>query len=205
MDCYFKCNGSYVTVHGKVIHKVIFEDEELAALIAYMDAHGINYILESNDFCYVKDLKDPSYLHFMDNFQLPEDNFVQYKNLQQVHGCISKITLAFGNRSSLQKSKQLLRPHYQMSLHRNCDTLDIGKKAVHKGVGAKAIMEHYGIPYEATYAFGDGDNDVELLASVRYGIAMRKHDPLLDDVAYMVTGTVKEEGIFEALKKLEVI
>ena len=83
--------------------------------------------------------------------------------------------------------------------------MDIGKKAVHKGVGAKAIMEHYGIPYEATYAFGDGDNDVELLASVRYGIAMRKHDPLLDDVAYMVTGTVKEEGIFEALKKLEVI
>ena len=78
----------------------------------------------------------------MDNFQLPEDNFVQYKNLQQVHGCISKITLAFGNRSSLQKSKQLLRPHYQMSLHRNCDTLDIGKKAVHKGVGAKAIMEY---------------------------------------------------------------
>lgn len=205
LDGYVTCNGAYVTVHGKVIHKVIFEDEELAALIAYMDAHGINYIQESNDFCYVKDLKDPSYLHFMDNFQLPEDNFVQYKNLQQVHGCISKITLAFGNRSSLQKSKQLLRPHYQMSLHRNCDTLDIGKKAVHKGVGAKAIMEHYGIPYEATYAFGDGDNDVELLASVRYGIAMRKHDPLLDDVAYMVTGTVKEEGIFEALKKLEVI
>ena len=117
LDGYVTCNGAYVTVHGKVIHKVIFEDEELAALIAYMDAHGINYILESNDFCYVKDLKDPSYLHFMDNFQLPKDNFVQYKSLQQVHGCISKITLAFGNRSSLQKSEQLLRPHYQMSLH----------------------------------------------------------------------------------------
>lgn len=88
----------------KVIHKVIFEDEELAALIAYMDAHGINYILESNDFCYVKDLKDPSYLHLLDNFQLPKDNFVQYKSLQQVHGCISKITLAFGNRSPCKKA-----------------------------------------------------------------------------------------------------
>ena len=39
LDGYVTCNGAYVTVHGKVIHKVIFEDEELAALIAYMDAY----------------------------------------------------------------------------------------------------------------------------------------------------------------------
>ena len=45
------------------------------------------------------------------------------------------------------------------------------------GVGASAIIDHYHIPMNATIAFGDGDNDVELLAGVAHGVAMRKHDP----------------------------
>lgn len=205
LDGYVTCNGAYVTVHGKEIHKEVFDEAELRDLITYMEEHHINYILEGNEFCYVKDMSDASYLHFVDNFKLPTNNFVLFQNLEQVKGEICKITLVFQDRKALNEAQDQLRPLYQLSLHRNCDTFDIGKKTIHKGVGAEVIMKRFHLPYEVTYAFGDGDNDVELLASVKHGIAMRKHDPKLDAVAYMVTGSVKEEGIYEALKKLEVI
>ena len=205
LDGYVTCNGAFVTMHGKVIHKVIFEDEELSKFVDYMEEKEINFILEGNEFCYVKDMQDAEYLHFVENFKLPKDNFVQYKGKEQVSGKISKITLVFKDRTTLSACADLLKPHYQVCLHRNCNTFDLGKKSVNKGVGTKAIANHYNIPYEKTYAFGDADNDIELLDSVKYGVAMKVHDPVLDDVAYMVTDSVKEEGIYKALKKLEVI
>ena len=74
-----------------------------------------------------------------------------------------------------------------------------------KTKGIQKVQEIYGYTREEIMAIGDGDNDVQLLATVKHGIAMRIHDPKLDPVATMVTGTVKEEGIYHALKKLEVI
>lgn len=205
LDGYVTSNGAYVTVHGKVIHNDVFSDEELQSLIQYMDAMGINYILEGTRFCYVKDLHEKEYLHFMDNFKIPEDNFVKYRSFEEVRGSIGKITLTFQNRKQLETAGAKLEKTYLCSYHRNCNTFDIAKKTIHKGVGAKVLIDHFQIHMEATYAFGDGDNDVELLAGVVHGIAMRKHDPKLDAVASMITGTVKEEGIYKALKKLEVI
>ena len=205
LDGYVTSNGAHVTIHGKVIFDDVFSDEELLKLINYMDEHHINYIIEGTEFCYVKDLQEEEYLHFMDNFKIPADNFVRYRSFEEVKGKIGKITLIFQNRKELEISGEVLEKTYLCSYHRNCNTFDIAKKSIHKGVGAKAIMDYYQIPASSTYAFGDGDNDVELLAAVGHGIAMRKHDPKLDSVAKMVTGTVKEEGIYEALKKLEVL
>lgn len=205
LDGYITSNGAYVTVHGNVIYNDVFCDEELRYLIQYMDEHTINYILEGTNFCYVKDLQEKSYLHFMENFKIPKDNFVKYRSFDEVKGVIGKITLAFTDTDALNKVVQELKDRYQCSFHRNCDSFDIGKKSIHKGVGAQAIITRYNIPMEQTYAFGDGDNDVELLSTVKYGIAMYQHDAKLDDVAYMVTKSVSKEGIYEALKKMEVI
>ena len=84
LDGYVTSNGAHVTVHGKVIHNDVFSDEELLSLLQYMDSLSINYILEGTKFCYVKDLKESEYLHFMDNFKIPEDNFVKYRGFEDV-------------------------------------------------------------------------------------------------------------------------
>lgn len=205
LDGYITSNGAYVTIHGNVIHNDVFDDCELQELITYMDKHNINYILEGTTYCYVRNLKDKSYLHFMDNFKVPKDNFIRYHRYGEVKGKIGKITLAFPNREALETAHRHLKLKYKCSFHRNCDTFDIGKLSINKGVGVKEIINNYHVPLDKTYAFGDGDNDVELLSTVTYGVAMYKHNPLLDRVAYMVTESVKNEGIYEALKKMEVI
>lgn len=205
LDGYITSNGAYVTVHGKVIYNDVFCDEELAQLIQYMDTHSVNYILEGTNYCFVKDLHEESYLHFMENFKIPKDNFVRYRSFDEVKERISKITLAFTNPEEVHKASQSLKDNYQCSFHRNCNTFDIGKKCIDKGTGAQIIINRYSIPIEQTYAFGDGDNDITLLATVKYGIAMQQHDARLDDVAYMITNSVSKEGIYEALRKLKVI
>lgn len=205
LDGYVTSNGAYVTVHGKEIFNDVFADDELLELIQFMQNYHVNFVLEGTSYCYVYDMKEASYLHFMKYFKIPEDNYVRYQNFEQVQQKIGKITLAFPTKEAMQEGLVRLQGRYACSVHRNCLTFDIGKRTNHKGMGAEAIMNYYHIPKEHTYAFGDGDNDVELLASVEHGIAMRIHNALLDDVASYITGTVKEEGIYKALKKMEVL
>ena len=205
LDGFVASNGAYVVVHDKMIHHAKFDDDELQELIHYMDEHSINYFLEAADHSYVKDMQEKEYRHLMDLYQLPKEGFIPYQDWDQVRGKIEKITLFFQDRSFLEQVGHELEAKFLCSYHRGADSFDITKKGVHKGAGAQKIIEAFGIPMEATYAFGDGDNDVDLLKTLNCGIAMRKHNPLLDAVADMVCPTVKEEGIYTALKKMEVI
>lgn len=202
LDGYVTSNGANVTIQDKELYRNVFADTDLQELIRFMKSRQINFILESADFCYVDDREEKNYQHFIENFKIPKDHHVDYQNFEQVKQKIEKITLAFASQQALQEGLKLLRGKYACSVHRNCNTFDIGKSINHKGIGAKVIMEHYHIPLKQTYAFGDGDNDIELLDSVGYGIAMGIHDPGLDKVASHITGTVKEDGIYQALKKL---
>ena len=54
-------------------------------------------------------------------------------------------------------------------------------------------------------AFGDGLNDVEMFKTVGYGVAMGDAVPELRALAQYQTGTVEEDGIYNALQHLGII
>ena len=65
-----------------------------------------------------------------------------------------------------------------------------------KGRGIEKILEYYGISKCAAIAFGDGNNDLEMLQAVGTGIAMENASPQLKAVATAVCGHVAEDGIY---------
>ncbi|MGY3777374.1 Cof-type HAD-IIB family hydrolase [Isobaculum melis] len=78
----------------------------------------------------------------------------------------------------------------------------------HGGSKAKTIMElteKLGIQPENIYAFGDGLNDVEMLSQVHHSVAMGNATDEVKKHAKHVTTSVDEDGIFLALKKLNLI
>ncbi|MEG0685611.1 MAG: HAD hydrolase family protein, partial [Coprobacillus sp.] len=74
-----------------------------------------------------------------------------------------------------------------------------------KGYGIEQLITKLGISKEDTYAFGDGENDIEMFQFVKYGIAMGGHHERLKEHAYDFTENVENEGIYEGLKKLKLI
>lgn len=65
-----------------------------------------------------------------------------------------------------------------------------------KGVGIEKILEHYHLKKEEAIAFGDGDNDIEMLKTVGLGIAMENGSEKLKAVADKICGHVAEDGIY---------
>ena len=62
-----------------------------------------------------------------------------------------------------------------------------------------------GITPEETIAFGDAENDLEMLQLAGIGVAMGNALPQVRACADMVTDTVENDGIAHALRRLKLI
>lgn len=77
---------------------------------------------------------------------------------------------------------------------------DIIKKGESKGKGLCKLRSHLKIAKEDVIAFGDGDNDIDLLKESGLGIAMGNATIGLKAISDFITTKVNEDGITVALK-----
>ncbi|MGF7017717.1 Cof subfamily protein (haloacid dehalogenase superfamily) [Lachnospiraceae bacterium PF1-21] len=79
------------------------------------------------------------------------------------------------------------------------NNLEINLKDVTKGSVLCEFAEGLGIARDEIMAFGDGDNDLEMIAMVGTGVAMENGIPELREKADYVTVTNNEDGVAKVL------
>jgi Cof subfamily protein (haloacid dehalogenase superfamily) len=78
--------------------------------------------------------------------------------------------------------------------------LEFASPEVTKASGMAFVAEHLGFSQDATVAFGDGENDVELLEWAGFGVAVANaHEGVLA-VADFVCPPVQDEGVAQVLE-----
>ena len=65
-----------------------------------------------------------------------------------------------------------------------------------KGLGIRKVLEYYDIDKSEAIAFGDGNNDIEMLQNVGCGVAMANGSDDLKQIAYDICGDVTEDGVY---------
>lgn len=83
--------------------------------------------------------------------------------------------------------------------------VDIISKSGGKVVGIEKMLEHYGLTKEEMIAFGDGENDLEMLAFAGIGVAMGNAEEEVKAAADYVTEDIDDEGILKACKHFGLI
>lgn len=83
--------------------------------------------------------------------------------------------------------------------------VDIIASSGGKRTGIKEYLRINNIKQEETVAFGDGENDIEMIKYVQIGIAMGNADDYVKENADYVTSSVDNNGIKEALVALGII
>ena len=78
---------------------------------------------------------------------------------------------------------------------------DVIGKGCDKSTGIDETIRHLGISLEETMAFGDGGNDVGMLAHVGLGVAMGNASDAVKQYADYVTADVDEDGVARALER----
>jgi hypothetical protein len=78
--------------------------------------------------------------------------------------------------------------------------LEFASPDVTKAAGLEFLSEHLGFARERTVAFGDGENDIELVEWAGYGVAVANAHELVKEVADFVCAPVDEEGVAQVLE-----
>ena len=82
--------------------------------------------------------------------------------------------------------------------------IEIVPKGFSKATGMEVVAKHYGLTLDDCIVFGDSPNDLAMIHAAGYAVTMGKC-PSVDKYADFVTKGVKEDGIYLAMKHLELI
>jgi Cof subfamily protein (haloacid dehalogenase superfamily) len=80
--------------------------------------------------------------------------------------------------------------------------LELASPDVTKGSGLAFLAERLGFAPAQTVAFGDGENDVELLEWADYSVAVANAHPSVVAVADFVCPSVEEQGVAQTIEAL---
>ena len=78
--------------------------------------------------------------------------------------------------------------------------LELASPDVTKGSGLAFLAERLGFTAADTVAFGDGENDVELLEWADYGVAVENAEERVLAIADFVCPPVTEEGVAQVIE-----
>ena len=93
----------------------------------------------------------------------------------------------FGDREYISKSL----PHF----------LEFAAGGRHEGAGLDFLSEHMGFTREQTVAFGDGENDVELVEWPPFGVAVENAHPRVKAVAVVdLPARPSSEGVAQVIE-----
>jgi len=82
---------------------------------------------------------------------------------------------------------------------------DVLSKGMSKKEGIKKILEIEGISLSNSYAFGDGDNDIEMLDYIPNSVAMGNASEKAKQHAKYIVEDIKDDGVYKGLKMLGLI
>ena len=78
--------------------------------------------------------------------------------------------------------------------------LEFASPDVTKAAGVSFLAEHLGFARQRTVAFGDGENDIELVDWAGYGVAVENAHDRVKEVADLVCPSVDEEGVAQVIE-----
>lgn len=79
---------------------------------------------------------------------------------------------------------------------------DLVEDCCSKAKGLLRLCDYYGISLERTYAFGDSENDIDILRTAGCGVAVGNAMPHVREAADYVTEDIWHDGIYRACEAL---
>ena len=142
-------------------------------------------------------------------FALLADNRKGYPNIhyidtwEEIDRRINKVSIAYHADVMAEVSAQAkrdLKDRYWLGLT-TPKWLELMPLGITKGSGLQALVDMLGISMRDVMAFGDGENDIEMLQAAGIGIAMGNAMAEVKAAADEETDSNNDEGIFKALQK----
>ena len=199
-------NGAMLqTRHGEVLKQSVLPLEVTQNVIAMCSAQEKDLVMYINEGIFVGQMNE----NIAQIYSTVKSDIVETgdwsgmgKKLEGVNKCLVVDTV---NRENLFRIGEEFSNAFGTQadiVHASRALVEVMPKGITKMTGIHAVAESLGVEMCDVIAFGDFDNDIEMLASVGLGLAVENASPAAKAAARYVIGSVDEQGPAVFLKKL---
>lgn len=200
VDGYVTVNGSYcVTRGGETIFERSFPHDTVERIFGLCDEMGFQAAFMTHEDIYVDRLSErvltiAEMIHIMPQVA----DLRRVASEQPVLQVCPYID---------EQTERLVMPHLPECVgSRWIPTfMDLNMRGTDKSVGARKVMEYYGLSMSEAMAFGDGGNDLPIVRDAAVGVAMGNACDTLKAAADYISSSVDEDGVSRALEHFGLI
>ncbi len=197
-------NGSIVEYQGQVI----FMDESIPSevylpLIAGIDAgpygSSRSMVLSGLENFYLLKNAEPRFLETMTSYYA---HFHLVDSFKEVEEDIIKINARFSP-EEMDAARQWLNDTFEgvTAMTTGFDNIDIILSGSNKAVGLQHLCRHFGLSGQEVVAFGDNQNDLDMLAFAGYAITTENARADVKALADQIIGHCNDEAVLAYLEE----
>lgn len=179
-----------------------------------IDLHVVRDVVDSiNHFQYeniIAEIKDDVYLHAdneksLEIFTMGEPRITRGDLTVYLPDNPTTLLIQAEEQDVATIRSHLADVHAELIDHRRWGApfhiIEIVRNGLHKAVGIALVAKHLNIPRERIIAFGDEDNDLEMIDFAGVGVAMGNGIDQLKNIANEITASNNEDGIARVLQE----
>lgn len=215
-------NGSYVEHKGQVLFHQLIPFETAKRVVDWLEARGLEFYLESNNGLFAsrnfREVARPTLRTYALGKGASEEQVLHMEAEDALHGLIyggnlyrddlNKISFILHSYQDHLDSKETF-PELKAGTWggRGEEALfgDLGVKDINKAYAVDLILDHLGADRTDTIAVGDAKVDIPMLEACQIGVAMGNGGPEILTVADLITDDVRQDGLFKAFEKLDIL
>lgn len=197
--------ATYDAKKGSEQYELIFnhfmEPELVREILSYAKAHGlcVGTTAFGKDYFVNPELKaaaDASYNPHLKRRFVPPEGLLS----------LPVRAMSYVGRDKTQKEAFMRRfPTVRLLTFSSGEGADMVEDCCSKAHGLSVLCEYYGIDPKDTYAFGDSENDIDILRAAGTGVAVGNAMQAAKDAADLVTDDIYHDGIYKACMTLGLI
>lgn len=193
--------GTYIQYKGNVLFSKTLSKKRCLEIIKEVKANNIDAVLEGKKAVYFDNaIRHPFPANIKEVYI---KNGFKVLSFEEPTITFDKFAIWFDEQSNIEAFKNsILDFEY---IVRGPDFGEIVPLGHSKATGIQFLLDYFNMDKEDCYVFGDSMNDESMLTYVKHAIVMGNGEPALFEHAYYVTKDIEEDGIYHALKHLQLI
>ncbi len=203
-DGYILTNGAYVEIDGQSIYENRMDYDLSMQTVKMLEELKCDYMIATANHLYIDPRHQELYQFFV-NLRHNDDLFTTKFNRDEVLKKALKIEANVTNQDK-DKIEEYIKNHFGYVInydeHGSDNAFEFYSPTISKATGIQKVLDYYHLDQEATYAFGDGENDLEMIVYCHVGVAMGNACSLLKEKANIICKSITENGLEEILKIL---
>lgn len=199
--------GTYITKDGKLLLNYEIPQSRLKETMDIMEAYRMLPVLEGEKYLYY--CREDYTVKYQDAYMMNMERLIP-ERLKELKSCrakelhVNKFCVLCEDMELAREGLKLLERDYEI-MHISEDRKEFAPKGYNKGTGMKWMCRELGVERFDTYAFGDSENDLDMLRFAGVGIAMGNGVMAAKEAADYVTRPITEHGIYTGLKEFGLI